>query len=191
MRKNPEDFPNPPAISVSNPNDTIAAINAAGEKGYAIVALVHCNGSARLMPYQTGIYHWVIVEGLDNQNIRILNPWQGDEEVFTLDFFRKATSGTIAGLLIIFERILPFLAPKPVPAPAPAPPPAPPVPPAPKPVDPCAAKDAEIAALQAQLADKDKTIASLTARITSAVVQAAQADDHIKLVLASLNQAKS
>jgi hypothetical protein len=106
MHKNPEDFPNPPSISVSNPNDTIAALDGAGSKGYAIVALVHCNATAQLQDHWTGIFHWVIVAALDSVSVTIVNPWQGVEQAFALDFFRKACSGTVAGLLIIFQRAL-------------------------------------------------------------------------------------
>ena len=122
--------PPPPDVRVSNPRDTIAAIDAAGQAGFATIIQAHCDADAAFVDHYTGLFHMGIPVAFDGVNVSVRNVYWGKLHVLPLAFVQKMCTDP-AGWMAVFARSI-----KPIPA---------------VPIDPCVDVKAQLAASQANL----------------------------------------
>lgn len=123
-------FANLPDIRVSNPRDTVAAIDAAGQAGFPTVLQAHCDQDAAFVDHYTGFFHMGIPVAFDGTNVSVRNVYWGKLHVLPVDFVRKMAADP-AGWMAVFARSI-----KPIP---------------PTPIDPCADVKAQLAAANANV----------------------------------------
>jgi hypothetical protein len=119
IRKHPQMFPAPPAMSVQAPRDVVAYVNGWGANGWPMVVAFWCDQGANILPGPQAYQHASVPVASDGKGIAVLNVWKGQEVYLTNDQFRRCYSGGVT----VFERSVKAVAQQPqLPPNVPAPP---------------------------------------------------------------------
>lgn len=103
VKRHPELFPDPPAISISNPDaqDALEVMDAAGQQGFPMVGAWWCDcNTVQVVPYATACGHASPIAGYDGKIWRLWNVWTGFEQNFNDELLRSAYAGSVA----VFQR---------------------------------------------------------------------------------------